>query len=343
MSDLDPRKRIILRAVVIEHVAEAEPVSSEQIAQKYNLGVRGATVRNELAEMSELGYLEQPHTSAGRVPSDTGYRFYVDHLVSEAPIDPTNKQRVQEVAAKSEALKALLQDTTKVLSRMTRQLSAATTLGDIELRATSALITALGPQRGLLVLVLNNGDVENRMLECPLETSLEDLGRLNEFLSKTVANVSLRSLSRVKNPAASGRTPYDKLTGLVMGQIRSIARDRMKAGLVVEGEEYMLAQPELRRDANLLIEVMEALENEEGLAHAVANPGESPLSVTIGKEHGANGLQHLSIVRHSFYIGEEEAGTLAIIGPTRLNYDEAISMLTLTAKAISASLSRLLS
>lgn len=341
-APLDPRKRIILRAVILEYVAEGEPVGSELIAQKYELGVRSATVRNELAEMSELGYLEQPHTSAGRIPSDHGYRFYVDHMVEDMAPNQGQKQRVHEATQRSEFLKAVLQDTTKALSRLTHQLSAATTSGLSGLKVQSAVVTALGPTRAMLVVALSNGDIQSRILECPPGLTLEDFGRLNELLPGKLANVSARGLGRLKNPIPAGKTSSDKFGQAVFSALRAIGKELSKGQLVVEGEEYVLAQPEFQRDAGLLREVLENLEDEDLLSSAIQNQSGMPMLITIGRENDAPGMHKLSILRHSFYVGSEEAGTLAIIGTTRQDYQSGIALLRFTAEAIGHSLTKLL-
>ncbi len=341
-TPLDPRKRIILRAVILEYVAEGEPVGSELIAQKYELGVRSATVRNELAEMSELGYLEQPHTSAGRIPSDHGYRFYVDHMVEDMTPDQGQKQRVHEATQRSEFLKAVLQDTTKALSRLTHQLSAATTAGLSGLKVQSAVVTALGPTRAMLVVALSNGDVQSRILECQPGLTLEDFGRLNELLPIQLTNVSAKALGRLKNPQPSGKASSDKFVNAVFSSLRAIGKELSKGQLVMEGEEYVLAQPEFQRDSGLLREVLESLENEDLLSSAIQNQSGRPMMITIGRENDAPGMHKLSILRHSFYVGSEEAGTLAIIGTTRQDYQSGIALLRFTAEAIGHSLSKLL-
>src|SRR5579872_5234277 len=167
MAELDPRKETILRAIIIEYVGTAEPIGSEALLQRYELGVRSATIRNEMAEMSDLGYLEQPHTSAGRIPSDMGYRYYVDRLLEDRRVGETARQQVKQIASEGDALQELLRDTARILSRITRLLTVATTIRDHQVTVRNAVISALGPQQALLVLVLSNGHVENRMLECP--------------------------------------------------------------------------------------------------------------------------------------------------------------------------------
>src|SRR5690349_8648351 len=173
MSELAPRQQVILRAIVLEYVSGAEPIASELLTSKYDLGVKSATVRNEMAELSEQGYLEQPHTSAGRVPSDQGYRYFVDNLIRPRDPEADAKGRVKGATEEGEVLRSLLSETTKALSRATHLLSAATTIRDGAVTVRSALVSAMGPQTALLVLPLSNGDVQNRMLECPPGLTLE--------------------------------------------------------------------------------------------------------------------------------------------------------------------------
>lgn len=342
MSDLDARKRSILRAVILEYVAAAEPVGSELIAQKYELGVRSATVRNELAEMSELGYLEQPHTSAGRIPSDKGYRFYVDHLIVRQEPEVSARQKVRDTANEGEALRELLRDTTRLLSRMTHLLSAATAVKDGNLVVRNAVISALGPERALLVLVLGNGHVENRLIECPTGLTLADLGKANELVGPTVEGKTLRQLSRVKAPTGTHNPALDKLLTIAATTIRGIARDLTRGSLITEGEEYMFAQPEFQRNAAHFQDLVHSLEDTEALFGALAAPSDQPQTITIGKENQAEHLHPLTVVRQSFFVGEDEAGTLALIGPTRMNYDASIPLLSFTAQAISETLTKLL-
>ncbi|MBX7135430.1 MAG: heat-inducible transcriptional repressor HrcA [Fimbriimonadaceae bacterium] len=341
MSDLDPRQQSILRAVIIEYVSAAEPVGSELIAQKYQLGVRSATVRNELAEMAERGFLEQPHTSAGRIPSDKGYRFYVDHLIVRQEPEAASKQKVREVTQDGEALRELLRETTRVLSRMTHLLSAATTVRDGNLVVRNVVISALGPERALLVVVLSNGHVENRMIECPAGLTLTELGQANEVLAQSAEGKTLRSLAKLKNPG-SAANPHDKLLGTATSALKAMVKDLTRGSLITEGEEYIFGQPEIRRNEEYFRELVQSLENEETLLGALTVRSNEPQTVTIGKENREELLHPLTIVRQTFYVGEDEAGTLALIGPTRMNYDASIPLLNFTAHAISETLTKML-
>ncbi len=265
MPELDPRKETILRAIIVEYVTTAEPIGSEALVQKYELGVRSATVRNEMAEMSELGYLEQPHTSAGRIPSDLGYRYYVDRLISDRTVRDADKSVVKQATSDGDALQELLRDTARILSRITRLLTVATTSRDNKVTVRTAVVSALGPQQALMVLVLSNGHVENRMIECPSGLTLQDVGWANEFLATTVTARNLRTLSRLKTPPPGTSQASDKLIGLLCAGIRQACRDLTRGKVISEGEEFMFSQPEFSGNATALSDILDRLTQSEVL------------------------------------------------------------------------------
>lgn len=339
LTELDPRKQTILQAIIIEYVTAAEPIGSEALVQKYQLGVKSATVRNEMAEMSDLGFLEQPHTSAGRIPSDLGYRYYVDHLIITRDIDELARNRVRDAASDGEALNNLLRDTVRALSRVTHLLGVAATVRDSHITVRNAVVSALGPTQALMVLVLSNGHVENKMIEVPAGLTLDDVGQANEMLSAMLVGKELRHLTRSKTPTGVGNPAIDKLIGSLWTDIRSIARDLTRGVLITEGEEYMYAQPEFNRDLVSLQFLLEQLTDSDVLFDAIA-PSEQVRQVTIGRENRHATMQQLSVVRKSFYVGTQEAGVIALVGPTRMNYERGIPLVNYTAKALSDSLSR---
>jgi heat-inducible transcriptional repressor len=339
MSELHPRKQSILQAIIVEYVSAAEPVGSEQLVQKYDLGVRSATVRNEMAELADLGYLEQPHTSAGRVPSDMGYRYYVDRLIVKSDPDELAKQKVKSVAEQGESLQRVLRDTARAMSRLTHLFSVATTLSHQDWTVRNALLSALGPNQALLVLILSNGHVENKMIECPPGLTLEDIGRLNEHLTAAVTSKSLRTLLRVK-PALSGISPVaERLAQTVFAAIRAFSRKLTRGVMITEGEEFMYGQPEFQRDFSVLYSLLDHLIESDVLFEALS-PLEQVQHVTIGRENKNEKMQRFSIVRHSYFVGDKEAGVIALIGPTRMKYEQSIPIVNFTAKALSQSLTK---
>jgi heat-inducible transcriptional repressor len=341
VEPLSERKEQILRAVIVEYVTGAEPVPSDLIASKYELGVRSATVRSELSEMSDLGYLEQPHTSAGRVPSDKGYRYFVDRLLVGTPLESEKRKRMRQATDEEDTLQEILRHTTRALSRLTHLLSAAATLRDGDATVRNSVLTVLGPQRALLVVILQNGLVENRVVELPKGTTIEHVGRVNETLAALTERKTLRALTKVTAPS-TGDPATDKLARAVCAVVKTVARDLTKGQVVIEGEEYIFAQPEFQRDAQLLERLVASLEDERTIHSALLEESDKFPAVTIGREHRAESMHPLSIVRQTFCVGDEEAGTIAIIGPTRMNYEHGIRLLDFTALAIGETLTRLL-
>jgi len=335
--NLDSRKQTILQAIVIEYVTGAEPIGSELLTQKYQLGVKSATVRNEMAELSELGFLEQPHTSAGRIPSDLGYRYYVDRLIVAHAPSATERNQMKDATSDGDVLVAMLRDTVRALSRVTHLLSVATVIKDAGLFVKTAVVSALGPTQALVVLVLSNGHVENRMVECPVGLTLQDVGMTNEMLQATIVGQKLTSLSRTK-PPTGGSPAVEKLAAILWGYLKTVARDLTRGVIVTEGEEFMFAQPEFYRDTAAIASLLKDLSDSELLYEAVSP--EDKGAVTIGRENRAHRMQQFSVVREKFRIGDSTAGVIALVGPTRMRYDRSIPLVSFTAQALSESLTK---
>jgi heat-inducible transcriptional repressor len=340
MAELDPRKQSILRAVVFEYVSTAEPVGSELLTNKYQLGVKSATVRNELADLAELGFLEQPHTSAGRIPSDLGYRYFVDRLIVTRDPEAETKNKVRSASEEGEALSTMLRETTRALSRITHLLTAATTLSDANVTVRNVIVSALSPQQSMLVLVLSNGHVENRMIEVPPRLTLQDLGGANQIITQAAAGKTLRWFMKNKAPAHPGNPALERFLASIWGALRAIGRDVTRGAVTTEGEEFLFAQPEFQRDVGALSEVIEALKDSDAFLDALVAPGDQPQGVTIGREHKQERLHSFSVVRQSFFVGETEAGSIALIGPTRMHYENSIPLVNFAARALSDSLTK---
>lgn len=339
-EDLEPRKRTLLRAVVLEYVDTAEPIASEYLVEKYDLGIKSATVRNELSEMAELGFLEQPHTSAGRIPSDKGYRYFVDHLLVPVDLRGAHRQTINDAQRGGEALFELLNEATLALSRWTQLLSVAAILRDADVRLKNVIVSAVGPHQALLVVVLGNGHVESRMVECPPGLTLTDLGQVNEALQQSAVGESLKSLARSKVGAGTGKSSVEKLELAIRSTLRSIAKDLTRGRLVSKGEELLLAQPEFKRDSDMISELIETLQSTDLVYDALSAGSESIESVTIGKENRRSELSRLSIVRQVFFVGGKEAGVIGIVGPTRMAYESGLPLVNYTARALSDALTK---
>jgi heat-inducible transcriptional repressor len=338
--ELDARKQSILQAIILEYVSNAEPVGSELITQKYNMGVRSATVRGEMAEMSDLGFLDQPHTSSGRIPSDLGYRYYVDNLIVPRRVSDTAETQVRQKASGGDALQIVLRDTARALSRLTHLLTVACTFRDLELNVITLHFSGLGPKQGILVMVLSNGTVVNRMVECPPGITLEEIGQINDELGKLTHGKSMKSLVRAKAPSV-GVPSTDRMLSAIWNLIKNLGRELTRGTMITEGEEFLLGQPEFQRDPGLMTELMSTFSDSEILYEALSSGGE-PKAVTIGRENRSEQLVNLSLVRQSFFVGPFEAGVIGLVGPTRMRYDVVMPLVAYTGNALSEALTRFL-
>lgn len=342
MDELTARKQQILRAVVIEYVETAEPVGSGLIVERYGLGVGPATVRHELAEISERGYLEQPHTSAGRIPSDTGYRYYVDRL-NEPSLPGEAEKRVREISRTQAELHDLLENMCKVLSRLTHYVSIAATVGQKNLSVRNVSLTGVTKERALLNVLFSNGLVENRIVPASPNITLADLHDISVVLTDAVSGQRVRGISRLQTPDFGRIKPHAlALATEAWKSLKSVSRARASVRVMTEGTQFLLEEPEFQQDVRALGQIIGALEDEETLQGVLEKDAGEGASVSIGKENTPTALHKLTIIASRFYLNDEEAGAIAVAGPTRMRYSSTMPLVDTAAKALSDALSRLM-
>lgn len=342
MEDLTPRKESILRAVVIEYIETAEPVGSGLLVERYQLGVGTATVRHELAEMSERGLLEQPHTSAGRIPSDSGYRYYVDRMpVSDIKFEA--EQKMRKAVSEEASLDELLSETCRLLARMTQYVSVAATVRERSVFVKQVSISNVTQQRALLVVFFSNGGVEDKLIEATPDLTLEDLHRVSEAITKNCEGLKLSAIGRKTNIQHDSFKPSaHALLNRGWKAVRTIAKTMAGGKVITEGTSYLLGQPEFQKDFGALSGIVQALEDSVAIQGALDRPGDANTSITIGRENETEKLHRLAVIASRFYVNNEEAGSLAIIGPTRMKYEQTIPLVEQTARALSDALTRLM-
>ena len=343
MIQLDERKEKVLQAVIIEYILEAEPISSELIANKYQFGVRSATIRNELSEMEELGYLDQPHVSAGRIPSDKGYRYYVDCLMSQTPVSRTTRSKVKNLTQEGGILLNLVQETARFLSKMTSLMSCAIVLQNTNAYLKNFILHPLGQQKILLNLVLSNGHVENRFLEAPLCLTTETLQKINRIFSCSLEGKTLPAILKWTESHVLlefFQAEVNTFVSDLIGTLINIVKELRQAELIIEGEEFMLSQPEFRKSALYWQDLLHSLSDQNVLYLALSKNNGPKETIMIGKENSSEHLHSFSLIKHTIYTGENETGTLALMGPTRLNYQQCVPLLSFAAESITTTLTQ---
>src|SRR5437868_2823193 len=315
---LDDRKAAVLRAVVREYIETAQPVGSTHVARTTDLGVSPATVRNEMAALERDGYLTQPHTSAGRVPTDHGYRFFVDHLTGPGALPAVQRQQVREFFAKAHGeLEQMLHDTSSLLSGLTSY--AALVMAPPSERATvrSMQIVGLAHRVAMVVVVLSNGAVEKATLELDDDFGDERLAAASTHLTAHLEGTPLADDTPVP---ASGDRRVDSLVDAAVAALGSPA-DRDHEQVFVGGASRMASAFDAVETVRQVLAILEQQYVVVSMLHDVLDRG---LTVAIGAEHGIEPLAECSVVVAPYSMEGESAGTIGVLGPTRMNYPQAL-------------------
>ena len=318
---LSDRRQIVLRALIEEYIARALPLGSRTLVERYNLGISSATVRNELSLLEEMGYLAQPHTSAGRIPTDFGYRAFVDELLSES--DPDNGEDVlaRELRESASDLDDLMDRTSQALARFTdcMTLLVPPRILSVDIRLVNLVL--LTPQRLLTVIVTEDGQVFDRQMDLPRDYSQDEIGKTQEALNNILVGTSLSSTSGELPLGASG--VHDDLFRMVMAEILACLKDQNAIKAHPLGISHLLGKPEFS-DSSCLMPVLEELEGDTMLLRVFndAAASEEPV-VRIGHENDSEALSSVSLIANRF--GEaEHSGLILIVGPTRMDYSQVL-------------------
>jgi len=340
---LDARKAAILRAVAREHIRTGEPVGSQAIVERYALGVKPATVRNEMAAMTEYGYLAQPHTSAGRVPTTRGYRYYVEHLMSGATMLRIESY-FKRLPEPGESLTELLQATLQILARAAQSVAFATTARDETMRVLRCVLTPCSPRRVLSVVVMEHGEVDNRLIDLQHVPAQRALNRIYSVLATMIEGQTVRAVLRLdpthappmESPAE--RAILASLLRAIQQQVQEIAEGE----LLYDGTAYLLRLPEFQREVRQLEAVLRVLEARKPLYRLLQQEGNAELHITIGEENSIDVLRCCTLVYACYHAGGRPAGVIGLIGPVRMDYDQVLPTVRHAAHALSDLLTRTL-
>ena len=318
---LSDRRQIVLRALIEEYIARALPVGSRTLVERYNLGISSATVRNELSLLEEMGYLAQPHTSAGRIPTDFGYRAFVDELLSESDPDNGEDALARELRESASDLDDLMDRTSQALARFTdcMTLLVPPRILSVDIRLVNLVL--LTPQRLLTVIVTEDGQVFDRQMDLPRDYSQDEIGKTQEALNNILVGTSLSSTSGELPLGASG--VHDDLFRMVMAEILACLKDQNAIKAHPLGISHLLGKPEFS-DSSCLMPVLEELEGDTMLLRVFndAAASEEPV-VRIGHENDSEALSSVSLIANRF--GEaEHSGLILIVGPTRMDYSQVL-------------------
>jgi heat-inducible transcriptional repressor len=338
--DLGKRKAYILATVVYEYIATAEPVGSQALTQKYNLGISSATVRNEMAELEAGGYLVQPHTSAGRIPSDAGYRTYVDRLMQPEELTEDERRRIRdELGDATRELDEIIDHTTRLLGRLSNNLAFITKPQQSKQLFKHIQLIWLTPHTGVAIVVTSLGVAAQSLFELGAEVQPDDLTRFSSALNAHLANRPLAEVTETEIVyAAQGAGASEDLRGAVVAALAS-ARSGEQHDIASAGAQNLLDQPEFQ-DLRKLRSILRIVEEQKTLYQIVADAMSSEAaSVKIGRELGSEELADLSVVTVPYRFGSHALGMLSILGPRRMPYARLLALASGTAATLSQRLS----
>jgi heat-inducible transcriptional repressor len=334
---LTPRRQALLLAVVQEFISTAAPVGSHQIVAHHSVGVRGAMVRSMMAELEEAGYLSHPHTSAGRVPTDKAYRLYVDRLIESSHIGFRDRAQIElHYSSHTRDLAQVMRDTPRLLALLTGQaaLVMAPRLEAMVLERVNFI--RLRDRQVLTVFVAAAGSMHQHLVETPSDHSQEVLDRMARYLNESLAGSTLDEARRwIEERLREERAAYDSFMheALALGEI--VAEHVRHAEVFVEGSAKALDQPEFANPERIR-ELLRALDDKTALLELLERAlDRERLMVSIGSENYDPRLAGLSVVAAPYVTGSTPIGSLAIVGPVRMDYERVIPLVDYAARALS--------
>lgn len=325
---LNDRKKKILQLIIEDYISTAEPVGSRTIARKYNLGISPATIRNEMSDLEMLGYLEQPHTSAGRIPSAQAYRFYVDSLLEPGALTDNDMALINSwFRERRRSIDEIFQSTAKILSRMTQNVSMVLANKSDKAVFRYMKFLPLDDRHAILCIVTDDGNVDNCVVEIPLGMRPEELdymaGRVSRLLEgKELAEISDTLLGTVHTDIVDDKLLFTSL----LNTINKMNRKHQQQRVFLGGTKQLLSQPEFR-DMDRVRDLLGILEEEKVVRDLLLAGEDSGLKITIGSENKFTGIQDCSMVQATYRLNGQVVGTMAVLGPTRMEYSKVISVM----------------
>ena len=330
---LDDRKAAILRVVVEEYIHTAQPVGSAHVAQATSLAVSSATIRNEMAVLEHEGYLVQPHTSAGRIPTDKGYRFFVDQLTAPGTLGPEQRHRVRDFFATAHGeLERMLHDTSRLLSSVTDYAAVVVSPPHEEAVIRSAQLVGLAPRVALVVVVLGNGVVEKRTIDLAPGVDEARLAAAGARLSAHLVGCTL------SDTGAAWSTGDDVTDGVVTAALGALDGDHAE-----EPDQVFMGGVSRMAGAfdavDTVRKVLGTLEQQYVVVTLLRDVLDRGLSVAIGSEHGLEQLATCAVVVAKYEVEGKVGGTVGVLGPTRMNYPLALAAVALVSQRLGKRLS----
>lgn len=333
---LTERQKLILSAIVDDYIRSAEPVGSRSISKRGNVAYSPATIRNEMSDLEELGYLEQPHTSAGRIPSNLGYRYYVDHLLGTGNVNPEDMAMLKSALAdRILQLEQAMQQVASIMSNLTNYTSIVLGPEVFHTSMRHIQLLPLDENRAVAIIVTNTGHVENKVVTIPEGVPVSSIERTVAILNAKLKGVPLYQL-RAKlysEIAAEMRKHVEEFEQLITTIDSALDKSGDQQRLYMSGATNMLNQPEFR-DVEKAKPFLDLLDKSDILVQIVSDVGEG-VQVKIGNENAVEAIKDCSLVTATYSLQGKPIGVIGVLGPTRMEYGKVIGLLQYFSKDLS--------
>jgi len=327
---LNERKEQILRAVVVNYIKTAEPVGSRTVTRLYKMGLSSATIRNEMADLEELGFLVQPHTSAGRIPSQLGYRYFVDNLMEPDDLSDVDEQVIRSSLSfeKMREIEQIINNSARVLSSVTNQTSLIMGPQFKKSAFHQLRILPLDEKRGLVVLITDTGFIKNKVIDMQQQLTQAELHQVVSYLNQklyglTIDQVTTSLINELKRDLFKRLEILEQAFILLEESLKEEKQIRVFLG----GTTNILNQPEFK-DVDKIRRMLNLFEQEPLLFRILEETSnENDIVVRIGAENEYEDIQECTLITGTYKIHDKTIGTLGVLGPTRMDYSRVITVM----------------
>lgn len=339
-SLLDIRKMRILQAIVDDYIMTAAPVGSRTVSKRSDMGLSPATIRNEMSDLTELGFLEQPHTSAGRIPSEKAYRLYVNHIMDSAKLTDDEAEYIKRhLDTRVHEVGEVIRQTAKVLSDMTNYTSVVLVPQLSAMRLKRISLIPVSDGTAMAVVVTNTGVTKNAMINVPESLSPDDLEKISKLITSKLDGQKLGEA--IASVLPSIKAEIGEQADAVCDMLEDIGRRMSQTDVEVVGASNILDYPEYSDTAKARSFLAE-VEQGSYLQKVLTDASDVEMSVRIGTENDNPEMKDCSVITVTYKAGGENIGTMGVVGPTRMDYGKVMAIMRYLSSSLSEILSRLL-
>ena len=335
---MNERSRILLKSLIEKHISDGQPIGSRELAKSSGLELSPASIRNIMADLEEMGFIASPHTSAGRIPTPLGYRFFVDSLLTVQPLGSIERHKIED-QFRPDSANRLIATASQLLSNLTQFAGVVKSPSRQSSSFRHIEFVSLSDHRILLIIVAPDGDVQNKVLEASRKFTDSELTEATNYLNQKYAGMTFENIrARIQSELTELKDNISQLMSLAVsaGQENSIKNE----DYIVSGETNLLSVNDLTMNIESLRTLFEMFDKKTGILQLLdTSDRANGVQIYIGGESGLVPLDECSVVTAPYDVDGQVVGTVGVIGPTRMAYERVIPIVDITAKLLSGALS----